>query len=173
MAPRAAVKVGPRPAAIVAVVAWSLLYVALVACAAVVGVVRAWQPVAATGNRFALRGVVGLGLAMAGLAALLASGALRLWRRGEPGRLSWAFGIFLAVAVFGAVDAVVETDPVSALVAVCTAMVAAVPLAVLKLPSAVRWTVTKPSAPDVPIKWQGRLDPAAARHLGRVSELPL
>src|SRR4051794_18692701 len=101
MSPQAEVKPGPRPAAIVAVLAWSLLCAALVASGAVVVVVLVWQPVSTMGDRFALRGVVGLALAMVGLAALLAFGALGLWRRGERGRLAWAFGVVLAVAAFG------------------------------------------------------------------------
>ena len=146
---------GPRPAAIVAVFAWSLLCAALVAWGAVVAVDLMWQPVAEMDNRGATRGVIGLGVAMVGLATLLAFGALGLWRHGRRRPLSWAFGIVLAVAVFGAVDSVVETDPMSALVATGTAAVAAVPLALLKLPSARRWIVTAPPTPDGPTKWRG------------------
>lgn len=155
MSSHAAVKVGPRPAAIVAVFAWSLLCAALVAWGAVVAVDLMWQPVAEMDDRGATRGVIGLGVAMVGLATLLAFGALGLWRHGRRRPLSWAFGIVLAVAVFGAVDSVVETDPMSALVAAGTAAVAAVPLALLKLPSARRWIVTAPPTPDRPTKWRG------------------
>ncbi len=165
MSPRAAFKVGPRPAAIIAVAGWSLLCAALAGWAAVVMVVSVWQPVVAMDNRFALRGVVSLGMAMVGLGALLGFGALGLWRRGQRGRLVGAFGVVLAVAALGAVDSVVEGDGISALVAIGTAAVAAVPLALLRLPSARRWVVTAPPAPDVPTEWQGRLNPVAARHL--------
>ncbi|WP_028046838.1 hypothetical protein [Cellulomonas sp. URHE0023] len=154
-----------------AVVVWALLLAALVAGAAVVLLPALWSHVDAVSNQFAARGVLVLTMALVGFGSLFVLGARDLWRWGRPGRLRWAFGIVVAVSVWGAIASWVEREPSSAVVAVVVWGAGAGPLVLLRTPSARRWVSAVPRSPHprIETRWAGRLGPEAAQHLARFS----